>query len=80
MSIYGVSTSQESAIRATIFLQSFARTREGLKQASDALLAFVETLDKEDRPRYLRTHKQMVRLARDWNRIEHERELDASPP
>jgi hypothetical protein len=33
-----------------------------------------EATDPEVKKRYNRIHKKMVRLKRDWNKLEHERE------
>jgi hypothetical protein len=51
------------------FLDHFHNARAEMEQATRAMLICAGT-----RPEYDATHKRMVRLCRDWNRIEHERE------
>jgi hypothetical protein len=57
------------------FLFEFRHAQEHMKKSAAALLD-VRALpaDKAARKRYDRAHKKMVRLIRDWNRIEQERE------
>lgn len=65
----------DSVEKATIFLHHFGEAQKQMKLASDAMLAFKATMtDKDAIKRYDRTHKQLVRLSRDWNCIEHHRE------
>lgn len=60
---------------ADIFLGSFERARNAMRRAVDAMkVVSTVATTKDDRKRYDRTHKKMVRILRDWNRIEQERE------
>ena len=48
-----------------------------MKRAADSMLqAALSTASPSAAKRYKRTHKAMVRMARDWNRLEQEREVD----
>lgn len=58
------------------FLREFNYAQEHMRAATEAMRRckpFVS--DEETRKRYDRTHKAMVRISREWNRIEHEREV-----
>ncbi len=60
---------------AVDFLDKFAAASRALKAASDALLACSKIANTpEASERYDATHKQMVRLTREWNRLEEARE------
>ena len=65
--------------KATAFLDAFERAKGAMQAATDAM-AECAKMD----PHYDRTHKRMVSLQRDWNRIEQEREAGdgrhATPP
>lgn len=59
------------------FLTHFHRASEHMRRAAAAMhKASEETAQLVDQVRYDKTHKAMVRLIRQWNRIEHEREND----
>lgn len=61
---------------ASNFLDDFSHASKLMKSAADRLkgcAAFARTAEK--RKAYDASHKKMVRLIREWNRIEHEREL-----
>ena len=58
------------------FLSEFERARKAMADSAAAMLRCAEVApDPDDRERYDRTHKQMVRLIRDWNRLEQQREF-----
>jgi len=59
---------------ADAFLAAFQEARQAMKNAADALLA----CSKIDR-RYDVTHKRMVAVCRDWNRLEEQREAGHEP-
>lgn len=59
----------ECGDRGVAFLTEFARAQHAMQKAARAM----HTCAKEQR-HYDRTHKQMVRLLREWNNIEHQRE------
>lgn len=57
------------------FLASFPSASRQMKKACDAMLEASKVAHTpEDRKKYNRTHKRMVSVMRDWNRIEHQRE------
>ena len=62
---------------ADAFLSYYSQAQFAMAKATESMLA-VSRLDlkPEDRRRYDRTHKQMKRVLRDWNRIEHRREAN----
>jgi len=53
------------------FLVEYERARTAMDRAAQAMLA----CSKIDR-RYDRSHKALVKLCREWNKIEHEREAE----
>jgi len=73
----GGSAEEEVAnmMKACDFLDSFEVARSSMRRAA----GLIHTLSKIDR-RYDRTHKRMIRLIRDWNRIEQEREASSQRP
>jgi hypothetical protein len=78
MGLYVHVTGHDDAAKVEAFLCEFARAREHMKKAADALLQVRELPKSEpDKKRYDRAHKRVVRLIRDWNRIEQEREAEA---
>lgn len=68
-------TSEASFWQADKFLSDYRKAQEAMRAATEAMLA-VSQLDiaPEHRERYDRTHKQMLRVMRDWNKIEQMRE------
>lgn len=58
---------------ANEFLTQFSNAQNCMQRATIAMLEVRHNANSEDRKRYDRTHKKMVRLLREWNRIEHER-------
>lgn len=59
------------------FLESFASSRQEMKRACDAMLLCSQKASNPDvRKRYDRHYKRMIAMARDWNRLEEEREGD----
>ena len=57
------------------FISAFESSRASMKKACDSMKRVSEeAISEEHAKRYDRTHKKMVRLLRDWNRIEQERE------
>lgn len=71
---------EEGANAADEFLHKFQSARRTMKDAAEAMLKVSKiATSAEDRARYDIIHKKMVRLSREWSRIEHERECkDAS--
>lgn len=62
---------------ATEFLQHFKGAQQDMQKAASRMLALSQFVGMpEDRKRYDRTHKQMLRIMKDWNNIEHQREQD----
>lgn len=64
------------------FLQRWQRSQAEMRAAADAMLRVSQVVaSKDDRRRYDRMHKQMVRTMRAWNRLEmlREAELEAKP-
>ena len=58
------------------FLTSFASSRHKMEQAKNAMLACSKVAkDQDQRKRYDHIHKEMVRLIREWNRLEEAREV-----
>lgn len=57
---------------ADTFLREFGIAQEAMRKATDAILACSRVDENYDR-----THKQMVRLLREWNSITHTREHSA---
>ena len=52
-----------------------------MKKAASAMLAFSKDgALPEHKKRYDRAHKQMLRVMRDWNMIEHTREIPLTEP
>lgn len=61
------------------FLSAFSASRANMKRAADEMLICSKTAPTpEARKLYGRAHKKMVRIIRDWNRIEQEREVKLS--
>lgn len=50
----------------------YPEAQRAVAAATDAMRA--SDLLPDDKKRYDRTHKQMLRFMRDWNKIEHARE------
>lgn len=63
----------EGVFEAEKFLHHFELAGNNMKLAADNLKL---CYDLTKRKSYDRTHKKMVKLMRDWNRLEHEREID----
>lgn len=63
-----------------LFLNEYAHARHHMKRAADAMLLCSATkpgLKRIDqRKQYNKTHKRMVRLIREWNRLEQFREVE----
>lgn len=56
-------------------LVAFHASREAMKAAESAMRAVAAVaVSAEDRRRYASVHKQMVRLRREWNKLEQARE------
>lgn len=61
---------------AVDFLTTFSQASGCMKKATAAMLETARSApNPEHRRAYDRAHKRMVRLMREWNQIEHEREL-----
>lgn len=57
------------------FLTSFSESQKAMKEAADSMLkCSKEAFTEDDRKKYDRTYKHMVRVMRDWNRTEEIRE------
>jgi hypothetical protein len=57
------------------FLTPYDRARSEMRHAIDGMEAVIRAApSREMQNRYKRAHHKMVRLLRDWNRIEQERE------
>lgn len=66
--------------RAQLFLDAFARSREAMLRAAEAMDAILRTdLDPDVRRRYDRTHKAMRRQIAEWNSLEQAPEADPVP-
>lgn len=64
---------------ASDFLAEFKGAQDAMKAATARMLTLSKTMAiPEHRKRYDRTHKQMLRVIRDWNNIEHTREQDTA--
>lgn len=62
-------------------LADFELARRHMKNAAERMLVLsTAKINAAAKKRAARTHKAMVRLIRDWNRIEQERGLDELPP
>jgi hypothetical protein len=58
------------------FLHHYGRAQAEMKRAADSLLSVSKTVsDQEIARQYDRTHKRMVRILREWNSLEHSREV-----
>ena len=80
MSIYKNAAGIDDAVAVGRFLDSFQRASVEMEAAAKNLHAVMQ-ISPEARKEYDRTHKQMLRLRRAWNSIEHTREAaPASPP
>jgi len=57
------------------FLSRFSEAQQRMKDASELMLSCSRVAkDKETKKRYDKAHKKMVRIIKDWNKIEHERD------
>lgn len=73
MCIYCNGTTLETAGE---FLYEFMCARVHMKKATSAMLqASKSATSVEQRLAYNRAHKRMVKISRNWNQIEHEREI-----
>jgi hypothetical protein len=63
------------------FLYSFGQASQVMGKAADYMfkMSRLPYLSKEERAAYDAAHKKMVRLIREWNKIEHEREAKRQP-
>lgn len=63
--------------KAEYFLRTFTQAQDKMRAAADALLAVsqIEGLNPEVAKQYDAVHKDMVRLRREWNKLEEKREL-----
>lgn len=60
---------------AGAFLDDFVRSQASMERAAKAMLVCSRLApDPKVRRQYDRTHKRMVRMIRDWNRLEQFRE------
>jgi hypothetical protein len=62
---------------SNIFLEEYKQAQVSMRRAAEALhatLPHASTL--KAKKQYARIHKQLVKLRRDWNRLEHLREVD----
>lgn len=67
--------SSDNEHHAHNFLSQYEVARWHIQQATnDMLMCSKEAQNKEDQKRYDRIHKKMVRIQREWNKIEHQRE------
>lgn len=72
---------QSNAEKASKFLGTFSYAGNQMKEAASQLLELSKILKErypEEAKRYDREHKKMVRIIREWNSIEHSRELPAT--
>lgn len=57
------------------FLLAFLKAQRAMKEAKDAMLKCSKSsVDKTAAKQYDRVHKEMVRLIKEWNRLEEKRE------
>ena len=57
------------------FLDHFSQAKKKMKEASVLMLECSKVAkDIEAKKRYDKAHKKIVRIIKDWNKIEHERE------
>lgn len=62
-------------LTASRFLDSFEAARAAMRKSAADMMAVRDSApNKETRKRYDRTHKRMVKIIREWNGVEHERE------
>jgi hypothetical protein len=61
--------------KADDVLVTFDKSRDAMKAAADAMLTVSKAAYPQYRKNYDRTHKQMVRMMRMWNRLEQTREV-----
>lgn len=66
----------DAQYHAEHFLDHYRRSQEEMRLAAENL-ATLSRIVPADRKRYDRVHKHMKRVMREWNQIEHEREIDA---
>lgn len=59
--------------RGSDFVDAYSSAQNAMKKATDVMLS-CPVKDK----RYDKIHKSMVRLCVEWNKIEHQREIDAN--
>jgi len=61
------------------FLYHFSNASKEMKKSEAALLKVMEDIqDPEVRKLYSAVHKKMVRIRKNWNRIEHERKVPST--
>ena len=71
-----VDESYDNISKAEEFLNKFAIAQRFMRLAANKLLQVSEIkgLDAASRDRYDAVHKNMVRLSREWNKLEEKRE------
>lgn len=72
-------TTHKGSSDASDFVDQFSEASAKMKRATATMLAVSQQTAPEYRKQYDRAHKKMVRLLREWNSIEHEREVAAKP-
>ena len=57
------------------FLSEFSKAQNNMRLASRLMFACSKVAeDEETKKRYDKAHKKMVKIIKEWNKIEHERE------
>lgn len=63
---------------ADAFLHQFRAAGDAMKASEESLLRTCEQVPPDVARRYRSLQKQMARLRRAWNQLEHEREKDSA--
>lgn len=74
MTLYSDVRDDKDVLSVFAFQREYREAQEAMKRAADAMRDCCEFS-----PRYDGTHKAMVRLIREWNKLEHTRELPPTP-
>jgi hypothetical protein len=61
--------------KAFAFLDAFHKARNEMDRAAKAMEDFIKVAHPDSVAAYKRAHHKMVRIRREWNKIEHEREM-----
>jgi phage terminase large subunit-like protein len=79
--ICNVHTEHNAQSQVDHFLRSFSNAGTAMQSAAKAMHDILpEVIKPEDRQRYDGIHKKMVKIIKEWNNLEHERELQQKGP